>query len=41
MGLVGFRHPERALQDTLQQAAPSFAIGAGVGLVALILGRGK
>lgn len=37
MGLVGFRHPERALQDTLQQATPSFAIGAGVGLLALLL----
>ncbi|MBK8901513.1 MAG: hypothetical protein IPM53_10045 [Anaerolineaceae bacterium] len=37
MGLVGFRHPERALRDTLQQAAPSFAIGAGVGLLALLL----
>ena len=40
-GLVGFRHPERALTDTLQQAAPSFAIGAGVGLVTLILGRNQ
>lgn len=39
MGLVGFRHPERALKDTLQQAAPSFAIGVGVGLVVLLLGN--
>ncbi len=41
LGLVGFRHPERALKDTLQQAAPSFALGAGFGLLALILGREK
>jgi hypothetical protein len=41
MGLVGFRHPERALKDTLQQAAPSFAIGAGVGLVALFLNKNQ
>jgi hypothetical protein len=39
MGLVGFRHPERALKDTLQQAAPSFAIGAGAGLLALLLNK--
>lgn len=41
MGLVGFRRPERALQETLQQAAPSFAIGAAVGMVLLLLGGGK
>ncbi len=39
MGLVGFRHPERALKDTLQQAVPSFVVGTGVGLVALLLGQ--
>ena len=39
MGLVGFRRPERALQETLQQAAPSFAIGAGTGLLLLLLGN--
>lgn len=39
MGLVGFRRPERALKDTLQQAAPSFAIGTGVGLLALLLSQ--
>lgn len=39
MGLVGFRRPERALQDTLQQAAPSFAIGAAVGLLFLLSGK--
>ncbi|WP_420642951.1 DUF5693 family protein [Candidatus Leptofilum sp.] len=39
MGLVGFCHPERALKDTLQQAAPSFAIGAGIGLLTLLLGK--
>lgn len=37
MGLVGFRHPERALKDTWQQAASSFAFGVDVGLVALLL----
>ena len=37
MGLVGFRRPERALQGTLQQAAPSFAAGAGIGLLILLL----
>ena len=36
MGLVGFRHPERALQDTVQHAVPSFAIGAGVGFLMLL-----
>ena len=39
LGLVGFRRPERALRETLQQAAPSFAIGAGVGLLILLLGN--
>ncbi len=39
MGLVGFRHPERALKDTTQQAVPSFASGAGVGLLVLLLGK--
>ncbi|MCB8980077.1 MAG: hypothetical protein H6657_21915 [Ardenticatenaceae bacterium] len=37
MGLVGFRHPERALKDTLQQAVPSFTLGAWWGFVALLL----
>ncbi len=41
MGLVGFRHPERALQHTLQQAVPSFAAGAGVGLAILLLQADK
>jgi hypothetical protein len=36
MGLVAFRRPERALQDTLQQAAPSFAIGAAAGVLLLL-----
>lgn len=40
MGLVGFRHPERTLKDTFEQAAPSFAIGASAGLVALLLNTG-
>ncbi|WP_420631507.1 DUF5693 family protein [Candidatus Leptofilum sp.] len=39
MGLVGFRHPERALKDTLHQVTPSFAIGTGIGLLALLLGN--
>jgi hypothetical protein len=39
MGLVGFRHPERALQETAKQALPSFAIGAGVGGVLLLWQR--
>jgi hypothetical protein len=39
MGLAGFRHPERALKDTMQQAGPSFAIGAGIGLLALLLDK--
>lgn len=34
--LVGFRHPERALAETLKEAMPSLAIGAGAGLVALL-----
>lgn len=36
-GLVGFRHPERALAETLRQAGPSFAVGAAGGLLALLL----
>ncbi|MCB8946201.1 MAG: hypothetical protein H6658_20850 [Ardenticatenaceae bacterium] len=39
LGLVSFRHPERALQETLKQAVPSFAIGAAAGLVGLIVSR--
>ena len=41
MGLVGFRRPERALKDTLEQAMPSFAIGAAIGLLVLLLGKGQ
>lgn len=37
--LVGFRHPERALQETLKQALPSMAIGAASGLVGLLLNQ--
>ncbi|MCB8988910.1 MAG: hypothetical protein H6661_14310 [Ardenticatenaceae bacterium] len=39
MGLVGFRHPERALKDTLEQAIPSFFLGAWWGFVALLLSK--
>lgn len=37
-GLVGFRHPERALQTTARAALPSLAAGATLGLL-LQLGR--
>ena len=37
LSLVGFRHPERALQETLKQALPSMAMGAASGLAALLL----
>ncbi|MFQ5400685.1 MAG: DUF5693 family protein [Anaerolineae bacterium] len=33
LGLVGLRRPERALQDTLREAGPSFAVGTAVGLL--------
>jgi hypothetical protein len=35
-GLVGFRRAERALQVTAGQALPSFALGAGAGLLLLL-----
>jgi hypothetical protein len=36
LGLVGFRRPERALEATLPDAAPSFALGAALGLATLL-----
>lgn len=38
-GLVGFRRSERALVDTLQQAAPSLAAGIAAGMLLLLLGK--
>jgi hypothetical protein len=35
-GLVGFRRSERALQVTAGEALPSFALGAGAGLLLLL-----
>ena len=37
LSLVGFRHPERALQETLKQVLPSMAMGAASGLAGLLL----
>ena len=39
LGLVGFRRPERALQNTLMEALPSFGIGSGAGLLLLLIYR--
>ncbi len=33
LGLAGFRRPERALEETLRLAAPSFSVGTAVGLL--------
>jgi hypothetical protein len=39
LGLGSFRHPERALQETIKQALPSFAIGVAGGILALLWSR--
>ena len=41
MGLAGFRRPERALSLTAREAGKSFGIGAGLGLLALLLRKTK
>jgi hypothetical protein len=41
LGLVGFRRPERRLQITGREAAGSFGVGLGLGLVALMFRRGR
>jgi hypothetical protein len=41
MGLVGFRRPERALEITLKEALPSYAVGAALGAVVLAAGGRK
>ncbi len=37
LGLVGFRHPERALADTIQLAAPSYTLGLLTGWLARLI----
>ena len=39
LGLAGFRRPERALEETLRLAGPSFAVGTAVGLLLWLVGR--
>lgn len=41
LGLTGFRHPERSLDETLPLAAPSYAIGLGLGLLARLAAQIK
>ncbi len=39
LGLASFRRPERALEETLRLAAPSFVVGTAVGLMLWLVGR--
>ncbi len=41
LGLVGYRRPERSLAETAGQAGPSFAVGAALGGMLLLLGRNE
>jgi hypothetical protein len=41
LGLVGFHHAERAIEKTVRESLPSFAVGTAVGLLLLLLGRNQ